>query len=389
MRFGSIGLAVAVVAGLAWWFVLRHEMPGQALMTGAPSPAAPAATPSRAASAGAGPQPQAKAQSGLPRVAVIDSRAVPSTEVKRLRGRTEAMRSVDVMAETAGLVMNEPLRAGERVAAEQLLCRLDPGSRLAELREAEAALAEAAIEAEAADKLSERGFTARTTRIARQAKLEAARAELDKMKLDLDRLDIRAPFSGVLESDTAEIGARLGVGETCATVVDLSQLKILGFVSERDVDKLSVGQEVRVRLVNGVERQGEIRFIGRRADPETRTYTVEAVIANADLSLRDGMTAEIEVTIEAGMAHRLPLSVLTLDDRGRLGVRVVEDDIVAFMPVRLLSDLGDSGWLGGLPDRAQVIAIGQEFVREGRRVVAVPLEAALSEANLPAGGPRG
>ncbi|MEM6423260.1 MAG: efflux RND transporter periplasmic adaptor subunit, partial [Pseudomonadota bacterium] len=369
MRFGSIALAAAVIAGLSWWFVLRHDDPQSVAQGEVPSnvPTAPLSAADAAAAS-------------LLRVAVIESTALPSTEIKRLRGRTEAMRTVEVVAETDGLVVSEPLRAGERVAADQLLCRIDPGSRLAEMREAEAAVAEAAIESEAADQLSERGFTSRTSRIASQAKLQSARAQLDKMKLNLERLDINAPFAGVLESDTAELGARLGVGDVCATVVDLSQLKILGFASERDVDRLTVGQPVSVRLVNGAEREGQIRFVGRRADPATRTYTVEAVIPNPDLALRDGMTAEIEIAIDAGAAHRLPLSVLTLDDEGRLGVRLVEDGVVAFAPVRLLRDDGTSGWLAGLPDQASVIAIGQEYVRAGGRVISVPLDEVNREA---------
>lgn len=390
MRLGSIGLAVAVVAGLAWWFVLRHDPEVIALLKGnetasaelaevAPNVAGlPVSTPPDATQSPAQPRT-------MPRVAVIDSAAAATDQITRLTGRTEAMRSVEVAAETSGLVMSEPLRAGTRVAADALLCQLDPGARAAEMREAEAKVAEASAEASAADTLSERGFTARTTQIARQATLESAKAELDRMRLDFDRLEIRAPFAGVLETDTAEIGSLLAVGEVCATVVDLSQLKVLAFVAERDVDKVNEGAEVRVTLVNGKTRTGRVRFVSRTADMGTRTYTVEAVIENADLALRDGMTAEVEIALDAGMAHRLPLSVLTLDDRGRLGVRVVEEgDIVAFYPTRLLKDEGDSAWLAGLPEEARVIAVGQEFVREGRKVVPVPLERLLDEAG--AGG---
>ncbi|MEL6265855.1 MAG: efflux RND transporter periplasmic adaptor subunit [Pseudomonadota bacterium] len=374
MRLGSIAMTVVVVAGLAWWFVLRHDTQGT---SGTPTAQAPAAGDVAAAVADTA-RPAGRRGTDPVRVAVIDSRAEPATSVLSLRGQTAARREVTLRAETEGLVVTEPIRAGARVAAGQVLCGLESGSREAELAEAEAELARAAAEAEAADSLSAQGFTARTTRIARQAALEAARAELNRSRLDIERLTIEAPFAGQLESDTAELGTLLKQGDACASVVDLSALEIVAFVSERDVDRLAVGQVVGVRLVNGETREGRIGFIAATADPSTRTYRVEAVIPNPEGRLRDGMTAEIRVEVTAGVAHRLPQSVLTLDDRGRLGVRTVEDGVARFVAVRLLRDSDGVAWVDGLAETAQVIALGQEFVTDGRPVIAVPMAEALA-----------
>ena len=69
------------------------------------------------------------------------------------------------------------------------------------------------------------------------------------------------------------------------------------------------------------------------------------------------------------MAHRLPQSALTLNNDGQLGVRLVgPDDIVAFAPVEVLRDEVDGIWVSGLPERADVIVVGQDFVTRGVRV---------------------
>ncbi|MEO0823470.1 MAG: efflux RND transporter periplasmic adaptor subunit [Pseudomonadota bacterium] len=345
MRVTSLLLALAATGFLGWWFVLRVP-PEPAVVSSMRAPAEPAAV----------------------RVTVVESVAEETRERTLLRGRTEANRAVDVRAETAGLVASEPLRAGARVAEGEVLCRLDAGSRAAQRKEMEARLAEARAEATAAQTLSAKGFTAETTRIAREAQLEAAAAALELVERDIDRLEIRAPFAGILETDAAERGALLSIGDRCATLIDLSLVKITAFVSEQDVDRIAPGQPVAVRLVNGMEREGAIRFIGRMADEDTRTYRVETVLENADGQLRDGMTAELVVSLDAGRAHRLPQSALTLDDTGRLGVRVVEEGIARFRPVRVLRDSAEEAWLTGLPERATVIVVGQEFVRDGRRV---------------------
>jgi multidrug efflux system membrane fusion protein len=59
---------------------------------------------------------------------------------------------------------------------------------------------------------------------------------------------------------------------------------------------------------------------------------------------------------------------MTLNDDGQLGVRIVEDGIVRFVPVRMLRDTANGVWLSGLPEVADVITVGQEFVTDGVEV---------------------
>lgn len=61
-----------------------------------------------------------------------------------------------------------------------------------------------------------------------------------------------------------------------------------------------------------------------------------------------------------------PQSALTLDNDGTLGVRLVTADNTAqFQPVSILRDTQEGVWLGGLPDQADVILLGQEYVTDG------------------------
>ncbi|MFN3823521.1 MAG: efflux RND transporter periplasmic adaptor subunit [Pseudorhodobacter sp.] len=324
------------------------------------------------------------------------------------RGRTEAAREVEVRAETSGLVNSAPLRRGAYVQAGQTLCDLDPGTRPAMLAEAEARLMEAAsrlpessarleeararqseaeINERAASRLGEGGFASETRVAGAQASLSSARAgvssaeaglqaaqsglraaeaAVEVARKELDRLTIKAPFDGLLETDTAELGALLQPGAPCATVIQLDPIKLVGFLSEADVDKVSVGALAGARLVSGREAMGRVTFLSRSADPLTRTFRVEVTVSNADLAIRDGQTAEMMIETEGRNAHLLPGSALTLDDGGRLGVRLVDaDHRSVFAPVTLLRDTVDGVWLMGLPDTADVIVVGQEFVTEG------------------------
>jgi multidrug efflux system membrane fusion protein len=292
-----------------------------------------------------------------------------------LRGRTEANRRVEVRAQTTGLVTSEPLRRGAIVAQGDVLCELDPGNRPALLAEAEARLAEAEANSTASERLVERGYTAETTAIANRASLQSAQAAIDQARREIERLKIVAPFEGLLETDAAELGSLLQPGSECATIIDLDPIKLVGFAPERSVEQIEPGATVGARLLNGKEFAGRVTFVSRSADPETRTFRVEAEVPNADLAIRDGITAEILVSLAGSSAHLLPQSAMTLDDAGRLGVRVVENGVASFLPVEVVRDTAEGVWVSGLPESLDVIVVGQDFVTDGH-----PLTVTMREA---------
>ncbi|MGV6847636.1 MAG: efflux RND transporter periplasmic adaptor subunit [Marinibacterium sp.] len=336
-----------------------------------------------------------------------------------LRGETRAARQVQVRAETSDIVISDPLRKGAYVEAGQELCRLDAGTRhvaLAEARaqlslaksrkpesearliEALARLDEARIDANAAQKLSQGGYasdvrvagakaavkSAEAAVAAAEAGLESAEAGVESAKAqvafaekEIDRLTISAPFSGYLESDSAEIGSFLQAGALCATIIQLDPIKLVGFLPETEVSQVTLGAPAHATLAAGGEAAGRVTFLSRSADPTTRTFAVEIDVDNPDRTIRDGQTAEISIGTDGTSAHRLPQSSLTLNNEGRLGVRIVNDSgIVEFVPVRLLRDDAQGIWVTGLPEEADVIVVGQDFVTAGLQVAVTYEDAA-------------
>ncbi|MBY8978113.1 efflux RND transporter periplasmic adaptor subunit [Rhodobacteraceae bacterium NNCM2] len=372
MRLGPLLLTVILIAGLAYWFVFRDPAQQEsvtAMLTGEhpaaeETPANPVATDT--------PVPAAE-QLRPVSVMVLDSEVEETVSKLIVRGRTEANRNVNAPAETTGIVISQPLRRGSEVKAGQVLCELAPGTRPAQLLEAQAKLAQARVDFDAASKLSERGFTAETTRMSRAADLETAQAAVELIEWDISKLKITSPFDGVLESDTAELGARLAPGEPCANVIDLSIIKVTGYIGEQNIDAIRLGQTAVARLINGTEGTGRITFISRVADADTRTYLVEVTLDNRDGKLRDGMTTESMIDLPPQSAHLVPQAALTLDDDGALGLRIAEGDTSRFVEVGILRDEERGVWVTGLPDKARIIVVGQEFVRDGRAIRSVPI----------------
>lgn len=208
--------------------------------------------------------------------------------------------------------------------------------------------------------------SARTSEESALAGIQSAEAEIASATKEIDHLQIHAPFGGLLETDTAELGTLLQPGGACATVIQLDPVKFVGFVPETEIARVKDDAQAGVRLVDGRERVGNVSFVSRSADPLTRTFRMEITLPNADLSIRDGQTAEIAIEADGEPAHLLPQSSLTLNNEGELGVRTVtKEETALFMPVNLLRDTRQGVLVAGLPETVDVITVGQEFVTDG------------------------
>ncbi|MCC5956990.1 MAG: efflux RND transporter periplasmic adaptor subunit [Natronohydrobacter sp.] len=303
------------------------------------------------------------------RVVATRSQAQPVANAVVLRGRTEAMRQVEIRSETSGLVISDPIRRGAAVSAGDPLCEVAPGVRKAALDEARARLTEAEINYRAASGLSESGFASDVRLANARAALQAAQAGVDRAVEEMARLVMHAPFDGLLETDTAELGSLLQPGALCATLIQMDPINLVGFATEAQIDDIRMGVPAGARLASGREVVGTVSFIARSADPQTRTFRVDVIIPNPDGQIRDGQSADILIQGLEQQGHLLPGSALTLNDRGELGLRVVDEDgLVSFETARILRDTADGVWMGGLPDQINAITLGQEFTREGARV---------------------
>lgn len=286
-----------------------------------------------------------------------------------VRARTEADARVRVKAETRGLVEAMPFAKGAEVQAGDVVCRIEEGARQARVLRTEAQVAQAQLDYDAAAQLKTRGFAAETRVRALKAALDAARAELAEAKLDIDRTQLKAPFSGILDEENAEIGDFLDAGMACVTIVAADPMLVVGQVSEREVGLLRTGMSGTAKLVTGETVDGRLRYIATTAAAETRTFRIELEVPNPGGTLRDGVTAELKLPLAPQRAHRFSPAILTLNDAGQIGVRMVdEQNIVQFVPVEVLSMAPDAVWVAGLPEAATLITVGQEYVADGEAV---------------------
>jgi membrane fusion protein, multidrug efflux system len=307
------------------------------------------------------------------RVATEPASLVSHRRAITMSGRTQADRRATAATRSSGIVAELNVRRGSRVEIGDVIAVLSDDAREAQVAQARARYAQREAEYEARSRLIESGNLPSLNRAQLEADLKEAQATLAQAEAELRRGAVLAPIAGVVNEVPVEVGQALETAATVAEIIALDPMLAVIEIPERQLGGVRVGDEAEVRLVTGQTARGEVRFISQRASEQTRTYRVEIAIDNADLSISDGVTAEVVLRLAPVPAAEIARSALTFSSDGQLGLRAVGDDgKVAFIPVAVIEDGQERIWVAGLSDRALVIVQGQDFVTEGQAVEAVP-----------------
>lgn len=287
-------------------------------------------------------------------------------------GRSEPARTVTLKAETVGKVTAIHADRGSYLDTGDDIIEIDLRDRREQLSRAKADVEQARIRYEAEQRLKGDSLSSEVRLAEAKAALEGARAELKRIQIDLDKTTVEAPFAGSLQERMVEVGDYVKVGDPVAEFVDIDTLIITGSVSETERKNLEIGEQASATLITGQEVHGTVRYIAPVADEATRTFLVEIEVDNSDRALPAGVTAEISLPAGKALAHRISPAILTLDKNGEIGIKTIEDDgTVSFTRVDIMKSTGEGIWVGGLPKRANIITVGQGFVKPGENVTAV------------------
>tara|TARA_Y100000590_G_scaffold435094_1_gene554143 strand:- start:7822 stop:9060 length:1239 start_codon:yes stop_codon:yes gene_type:complete len=202
-----------------------------------------------------------------------------------------------------------------------------------------------------------------------EAQISNVKSILKNIKLDIAKTKIRAPFDGIISEKMVEETEFISLGTPLFTIIDLDPIKIEGYLSEFDVNKVSVGTNAIIEDSNGIKKNGSITFISPSAETSTRTFEITIEAGNKDLSYKSGITTKIVIKGTELKAHKIPPSILTLLDDGTVGVKAIDNqNTVIFYPTKTIKDTIDGMWVAGLPDNVNLIVSGQEYISIGEKI---------------------
>lgn len=304
----------------------------------------------------------------LQKVEVTRFNADDVAKTLTLYGRSEPDRQAMLKAEVSGKITEVFEKRGSVVKKGEPLVRIAMNDLEAQLASAKATVKQRQMEYKGIKSLSDKGLQDESRLAQTEANLARAKADVARLELAVKNTLIVAPFDGMLNERFVEVGDYVQVGDNTAQVVDLNPLVIRAAVTEMDVTSLTKQQAATAKFVNGKTVSGNIRYIATVADDKTNTFEIEVAIENPDREWLAGASAELEVPLQTSLAIKVSPAVLALDEDGSVGVKTVQQDIVYFQPIDIVKTDDDGMWLAGLGQSADIITLGQGFVRAGDKV---------------------
>mgnify|MGYP001168451045 FL=1 len=287
-----------------------------------------------------------------------------------LRGHTKSSRTVTLKSQVEGKISSINYIKGESAKAGKEIVLINPEDKVAKSREMEALLSQRKKEYSVAEELFEKGFRSEVKLSESRTKFEEALALFDKSQVELNNTRIMIPFDSFIDESYVELGDYLKKGDEIVTIVDLDPIFLVGYASEKEVSLLNIGQKGLANLSNGQIIQGYINFISVSANEKTRNFKVQLEMSNKDKKVLAGISGEIELNLDPVDSFFIPSSVVTLNEKGELGIKIIEDKKVKFLSINILSDTGKGYWISdnGLSE-IDLIIRGQEFVLEDELVI--------------------
>ena len=189
--------------------------------------------------------------------------------------------------------------------------------------------------------------------------------------VELNRTEVKAPFKGYVEK-IIKPGNFINRGQVCAVIIELDPIIFVAEVPEANIKAIVKGQNVLIELITGEVIESKLSFVSKSATPSTRSFRVEAKVPNSKGLIRDGITGNLQISTNKVLANKISPSIMLLSDNGIIGVRIVQNNIVKFLPLKIIEDTQDGIWVSGIPNLSQLIVRGQGYVENGQKVKTMP-----------------
>lgn len=264
--------------------------------------------------------------------------------------------------------------AAEQVATAQLkaqVAREDQALREVErLRELVASGVSTSQEIEAAESAL---LVSKAETELERARLAQAKADLERSRLALRELQITTPISGFVAERNVDVGDLARGEDILLRIVDLSSIRTVVNVVERDYGRISLGQTATVTVDAIPDREFTGRIVRRAPvlDPTTRTARVMIEVANEDSLLKPGMHGRVVITLSRQKnAIAVPAVAVHGPDEGQFVYTVDEDTGKAVrQPVTLgFRDGNLIQILTGLQEDRLVVTLGGRLIQDGDAV---------------------
>lgn len=362
-KFHTVVALVALVglSGAAYWW--QHR-PSQAQSL--------EAKPNSKAGGSAGATGGKEASGPVPvEVGTVESALLPDDA--QTVGTLKARQSALLKPEVSGRIVKLGFSDGQRVRQGQLLVQLDDSLQAAQLLQSQAQASIARSNLKRNNELLAQGFVSASAVDQSQSALQVAEAQVALSQAQLLRMQVRAPFDGVMGIRMVNVGDYVKDGSDMVSIEDTSTMWVDFRLPERFVPRLKIGQQLEVQLdaLPGKAFTGQIAALDTQLEANGRSLLVRAKLPAGTPELRSGLFARVRVLLAVHQnALMVPEEALVPQGGKQYIIKLVEGSLGAPTAQRIEAKLGlrlpgKVEILTGLKPGDRVVTAGQAKLMRG------------------------
>lgn len=398
MKLAIIGLVLVGTIGGGWYYMRNKPAAGQT--TGSAAPGGPGG-PGGFGGPG-GPMGRGFGGPRLPMTVELASvKRADMADHITVVGNLIGQATIETVPKVSGRIQSVSVRLGDSVRRGQVLAKIEDREVQEQVRQQQAAneVSEATVrQREASLRLAKNNLDRSHSLFERQlipkqtfddvesqyqaaaALLDLAKAQeqqtaarLDELKINLGNTVIVSPVNGFIGRRTLDPGAWVTTNSPFLSVVDISLVRMVANVVEKDLRRISTGHaaNVSVDAFPGEEFLGHVARIAPVLDPATRTAQIEVEIDNPKFRLKPGMYARVDFTVEKRDNTLVVPANALVDVQNTRGVfQAAPGGIAKFHPITVgLIDEKHVEVTAGLVEGDKIVTTGAAALREGDKIV--------------------
>ncbi len=211
-------------------------------------------------------------------------------------GRLVPDEEVQLSFETSGKITGIYFKEGSHVRKGMLLAKVNDQQYQAQLVRLEAQLPLAEERVYRQNALLQRDAVSKEALEIVKTELATLKADIDKIKAQIEMTELRAPFDGVIGLRQVSVGAYASPTTVIATLTSVKPIKVEFSVAERYANEVKKGTNLTFQVNGSIETyHAQVYATESSLDPETHNLPVKALYPNSNAELMPGLYADIRL----------------------------------------------------------------------------------------------
>lgn len=315
-------------------------------------------------------------EKNLPLVTTLTAKAELFDHYLELQGNVDTKQNIEMYPEMSGILSRVYVKEGDRVSKGQLLASIDDGGLAQQVAQLEIQLGLAKTTFERQKRLWEQKIGSEIQFLQAKTSYEAQQETVNQLKKQLDKTELRAPFSGIVDNVMIEQGSVVAPQSPIFRVINLDDMYIETNVPESYLRDVVVGKNVQIEFpVLDKNIEGEIRQAGNFINPANRTFRIEVAVPNKDKLIKPNLTARLKINDYTNKnAILIPQSIISENAEGEQYVYILKDKngdqaVANRVIIKTGKTQGDVvEVLSGIEQNTEIIKEGARSVKDGQTV---------------------